>query len=89
MTSVGVDEMLLGQLMQLSPSPAAVAPIPPLKKKRLENGFPASSTPHCVIDHSGEPAIAITRSGMTCARAERARLGMKWPVSARDATGAG
>ena len=54
MTSVGVDKMLLGQVMQLSPSPAAVAPIPPLKKKRFENGLPASSTPHCATDHSGE-----------------------------------
>ena len=73
--STGVLEMLLGQESTCSPSFTAVAPMPPLKKSTLVYGRPSSRVPDCATAQSGEPAPAMTLSGMTWWSAPRTSTG--------------
>jgi hypothetical protein len=74
-TSTGVDEMLLGHDRTFSPSLTGVAPRPPLKKRTVVYVLPLSRVPDWLSAHSGEPAPAITRSGITWCSAPRTSAG--------------
>src|ERR1700754_438855 len=58
-------------------------------KKRFANVLPSGFTPERLMHHSGEPTVAITRSGIALASALITIIGRKWPVSARAPPGAG
>ena len=89
MTSIGVVEILLGQLRVLCPSDWLVPPMPPLKKNSFAKGAPSSVTPDWLMHHRGDPAPAIILSGTTLANAPNISDGTKWPISAREPPEAG
>src|SRR5258708_39936940 len=89
MIARGVEELWGGHDGTFLRWACALAPSPPLRKKRFAKLRPSGRVPAMFTHHRGDPTPAITRSGATAASALITIAGRKCPISARAPPAAG